>query len=194
MIRNYFQRISKTKPYKIIRRIFWILFLLWWLLLSHVTFSVPPWKNNTTYACSFDKYHIIAESPLPINPAGIWLNLRYFSEYPYYMVVYDNQGHYIGQNRAALHSDIYNGIRNKINVCHGLEIRDGALTVLSDDDDVDVPLNHKRWWSWVLQFIHLLVPDWILRIPLLVQDHMLQLMLLFLLIKVLKSIPLSRKR
>lgn len=165
MIRETFKGLLQSRAYKITKRLLLLLLFLWWLLLSHVTFSVPPWKKNTTYACSFDKYHIVAESPLPINPVGLWLNLRYFFEEPYYMVVYDAQGHYIGQNRAALHNNIYDGHRDRVNVCRGLEIKDDMLVVPSDDADANIPLHHKRWWSWVLQFIHLLVPDWILGIP-----------------------------
>lgn len=172
IIRENFKHLLKSRPYRIIKRTLLILLFLWWLLLSHVTFSVRP-EENTKYVCSIDKYQIAVASPLPINPSGLWFSLRYFFDEPYYLVVYDNQGHYIGQSWPALHSDIYNGIRSKVGACYGLEIENDTLVIFSDDD-VNIPLHHKQWWSWILQFIYMIVPGWILKFPVLIRDYVLE--------------------
>ncbi|MDF7675138.1 DUF6201 family protein [Neisseriaceae bacterium ESL0693] len=154
MIRDNFQRISKSKSYKIIRRIFWILFLLWWLLLSHVTFSSPPEKEGD-FACFFEQYRFSVESPMPVNPIGLWISIRYFFAEPFYLVVYDNQGHYIGQSSPTLRNDNYNiSIRNKTGACNSIFIEKDKITVGGAGSGLDVPLHHKKWWSWILQWVH----------------------------------------
>ncbi|MDF7675140.1 DUF6201 family protein [Neisseriaceae bacterium ESL0693] len=154
MIWDYFWRLLYSKPCKIIRQTLWILLLLWWLLLSHVTFSSPPEKEGD-FACFFGQYRFSVESPMPVNPIGLWISLRYLGKEPFYLVVYDNQGHYIGQSSPTLCNDRYSmSIRNKTGACNMIITKKDKIIVAGAGSGLDVPLHHKKWWSWILQWVH----------------------------------------
>lgn len=151
-IKDVFKRLLKSKLYKIIKWTLIILLILWWLLLGHITISVPPEKEDED-ACFIDQYRISVESPWPLNPIGVWLRIRYFFDEPYYLVVYDDKGHYIGQSSPTLHNDDYDQPNpKKAAACYLMDIKNDEIII--PRDNVKVPLHHKKWWSWVLQWIH----------------------------------------
>lgn len=124
--------------------------ILWWLTLSHVTFNLATqeYKRFTN-----KEYTVIFFKPLLTNPIGLYYRLVY--RFPFYAVLYDKDGSYIGQSSPFfMNSDIYL-LGDDFSFPHSSTyhtIRDSFYLI--ENDNYTISVTEKSWWSWLLQHCH----------------------------------------
>ncbi|WP_337928946.1 DUF6201 family protein [Xenorhabdus sp. PR6a] len=145
------------KILKSIKYIFYTLvmfFLLWWFFLSHVTFlkegdMVKAINSNDNF---FAKYY----EPYPTNLFGLYISLT--ESQPVFVVLYNKDNNYIGQSSPFNMVGKYTFI-DTVSFLPKKEYKKPLdhsyfIVIEGEDDAYDIDINHKKWWSKILQYFH----------------------------------------
>ncbi|MFC0179010.1 DUF6201 family protein [Thorsellia kenyensis] len=125
-----------------------VIIFLWWFFLAHVSFS--DFSDKEWIYRENEQYIAKTYTPKLINPFGLYFHLM--KEDPTYVVLFDKNGRYLGQSSPFF-------------IDHGLAMDGGQLPendamqfyIVSLNDYTDeyiIPVNNKKWWSYILQYFH----------------------------------------
>ncbi|MDE1474867.1 DUF6201 family protein [Xenorhabdus bovienii] len=133
-----------------------IMLFLWWFFLSHVTFLKESNTLNEVNSGESD-YYAKYYKPKPINLFGIYLTIM--EKEPIFVVLYDKEDKYIGQTSPFKMMNMYsffegNPTLPEKNPQDILDTHFYIVVVGDFESAYDIDINHKKWWSKVLQYFH----------------------------------------
>lgn len=134
---------------KMLTKLVAMLFLAYWLLLSHVSLTFLD-KNASISEVSKDgKYKVFLKDMNPINPIGLYCLLT--TESPIYFVLYSASGSYIGQSSPFTCYGKWSDVPFRF---PGEEFTTDENSFVVFDDEYHGELNistvKKKWWSTLL--------------------------------------------
>lgn len=134
-------------------RVFVFLIVIFaWMVISPVAFFG---KFNQVYEKNSPdgSYKVIAYSVMPTTPVSIFQSLL---SGDIFLVLYDSRGNYIGQSSPFHFSDLEGIFGDKLFFPEG-KGGDDSFSINGVDDYVigyNIPVSKKRWWSWIIYFLH----------------------------------------
>ncbi|MBD2790143.1 hypothetical protein ID858_16755 [Xenorhabdus sp. DI] len=114
-------------------------------MLSHVTFTFPFLEKGEFKE---GDYKVVFYEPAPINFVGVYYYINY--KRPYFAVLYNNDK-YIGQSSPFYIDDDYAMMGNS----YSFPNKKFDYFYIVCCDEYDISINHKKWWSQILQYFHL---------------------------------------
>ncbi|MBD2815969.1 hypothetical protein ID850_14615 [Xenorhabdus sp. Flor] len=133
-----------------------LMFFLWWFFLSHVTFLKESDILNEINSGE-SEYYAKYYKPKPINLFGMYLTI--IEQEPIFVVLYDKNGKYIGQTSPFKMMNMYsffegNPTLPEKNPQDILDTHFYIVIVGDFESAYDIDINHKKWWSKILQYFH----------------------------------------
>ena len=127
---------------KYIKLTVFITFILWWMILSPVSFnnfSFEQYKYSEDGNWKLGIYEV-----LPLTPLSLF---QYFNG-DKYIVLYDKNDEYIGQSTPFCLMSF-----NESNILFPSKFNKDKLLFIPEECNYTIPVNEKKWWSKIIGFI-----------------------------------------